>query len=170
MLTTPVQRTYPQTVGDLIDSFLSDLGLDRLKVGGGVLSFFEAVAQSQFRNSGDIFTLLAAKALDFAQKDVLEAMGRDEGVPKQTESPASGLVTITDPSFAKIATTIYQGTAAPIVGSTIINVSSAALFPATGSLYLGRGTTNYEGPIPYLSATNLGPYWAITGALGGFKK
>lgn len=161
MPNTPVQRSYPQTLGDLMDSFLSEQGIPSLKVGGPVLSLFEAIAQGQFRNSGDIFTLLAAAALDQATGQALDNIGEGEGVPRQTEGPATGPVSIGDGSFNKVATTVYQGLPAPIVGSVTVNIADGSAFPSSGKVYIGRGTTNYEGPIPYSSIVNNGTYYTL---------
>lgn len=149
MADLPVPRSYSEILGDMIDAFLSRYGLRALKVGSPVLSMLESAAQSDLRSSEDIFTLLEAATLDQAKGLALDRIGADEGVARRTESPASGVVTIGDDSFAKISSRVFQGTAAPIVGSDHVNVTDASLFTPTGSIYVGRGTNNYEGPLAY---------------------
>jgi len=161
MATIPVPRSYSQIIGDMIDAFLSRFGLRSLKVGSPVLSILESVAQSQLRSSEDIFTLLEAQSLDNASGDALDRIGADESTPRIPQNPASGTVTITDSSFTKVASKIFQGTPAPIVGSTSINVVDASLYPNTGSVYLGRNTPQFEGPLAYTSKTNNGTYWTL---------
>lgn len=161
MAEIPVPRSYSEIIGDMVEAFLSRFGLRSLKVGSPVLSILESVAQSQLRSSEDIFTLLDALSLDNASGDALDRIGADESTPRITQNPSSGTVSLSDTTFNKISSKVYQGTAAPIIGSTVINVVDASSFPATGSIYLGRGTTQYEGPIAYTSKTNTGTFWTL---------
>jgi hypothetical protein len=161
MAVIPVPRSYSEILGDMIDAFLSRFGLRSLKAGTPVLSILESVAQSQLRSSEDIFTLLEAQSLDNASGDALDRIGADESTPRIQQNPASGTVTISDTSFTKIASKIFQGTPAPIVGTTAINIVDASSFPSTGSVYLGRETQQFEGPIAYTSKVNNGTYWTL---------
>lgn len=161
MANIPVQRSYSQILGTSIGSFVSRTGIARLKIGNPILSIFEATAQSQLRSSADTFQLLAAINLDNATGQALARIGADENVPKLLARASSGYVNISDTSFEKISSLIYQGTGAPIVGSTSINVSDATDFPASGSVYLGRNTQNYEGPLTYTSKVDNTSYWTL---------
>ena len=161
----PTPRTEQQIIGDQIQSFLSRYGIGALKVGGPIISIIEAASGSDFRTSKDIFDFFKAISLDNSEGAALENIGNSENVKKITETTASGKITVGDSSFTKIQTKIYQGTPAPIVGSNIIYVADASNFTTPGLntyLYLGRGTSNYEGPIKYTLLTNLGSYWSIT--------
>lgn len=169
MADTPTPRSLPQTLGDMFDAFLSNQGINSLRVGGPIVSILEAAAQSDLRNSADIFQLLASVDLDNATGLALARIGLSEGLPKIQVSPSTGLVTITDTSFTKISSKLFQGLAAPIVGSVTINVVDASAFPATGNIYLGRGTVNSEGPIAYTNVTDVGDHWTITLATGTTK-
>lgn len=162
MADTPTPRSYPQILGEIMDGFTSRSGIRRLKVGGPLLSMMEATAQADVRNSQDTFNLLESRDLDNADTTGLQRIGRDEQIPWFGATKATGQVTITDTSFAKLASRIYQGTAAPIVGTTALNVEDAALWPAAGQVYLGRGTPNVEGPLAYSAKTNNGAYWTLT--------
>lgn len=167
MAQIPVPRSFPQVVGDMIDAFLSRYGLKALKAGSPVLSLIEAAAQSDVRNSQDIFQLLNANSLDNAELQALDRIGADELVARISESPSSGLVNISDTSFAKISSKIYQGLPAPIVGTTTLNIADGSSFGSTGNLYIGRGTANFEGPIAYTAVTAVPSpanptYWTIT--------
>jgi uncharacterized phage protein gp47/JayE len=150
MANIPVPRSYSEILGDFIDAFLSRYGLRALKIGSPVLSMFESAAQSDLRSSEDVFGLLEAVSLDQATGIALDRLGADESLPRETESPASGPVNIVDSSFTKVSSKVFQGTSAPIVGSLKVNVPDG-VFPATGSVYIGRGSSNYEGPLTYTS-------------------
>lgn len=147
----PVPLTRSQILGSMIETLLSKLGLKSLKVGSPVLSILETVAQSQLRVSDDIFTMLRSIALEVATGPALDRIGADEYTPRLQETAASGYVTISDSSFKKISSTIFQGTAPPIVGSSTVNLVDASSFTPTGNIYIGRNTQNFEGPLPYTS-------------------
>lgn len=157
----PVPRSYSQVLGDSVDVFLSHYGINSIKIASPILSIFEATSQSQLRSSEDIFTLLQSTTLQNASGSALDRIGADEDAPRLTQTAANGFVNFGDNSFVKISSKIFQGTPAPIIGTTAINVQDAVLFPSTGSVYIGRGTQNYEGPIPYSSVTNNGTYWTV---------
>lgn len=169
MADIPVPRSRSQIVGEMVDAVLARLGLPSLKVGSPTLSIIEASAQSDLRSSQDIFNLLNSLSLDRASGQALDRLGADEQVPRIGETPSSGRLSIGDSSFAKLATRIYQGGASPIVGTTALPVEDAAAFPATGSVYIGRGTTNLEGPLAYTAKTNLGSFWTLTLSSGTTK-
>lgn len=162
MATTPTPRSFQSVLGGMVDAFRSRTGIGGLRVGGPLLSILEAAAQSDIRSTQDIFNLLDSISLDRAKGVALERIGRDEGVLRRGAIPASGYVTFFDTSFDKVETTIYTGTAAPVAGSHTIHIADASEFPRDGgSVYIGRGTNNYEGPIEYTSVENMGSYWVM---------
>lgn len=159
--TIPQPRSYQSILGDMIDAFLSRYGLRGLKTGGPLLSILEAAAQSDVRSTQDIFNLLDANDIDRATGLALDRKAGDEDLVRFSVSPSSGPVTISDTSFTKVQSKVYPGTAAPNAGTSALRVSDASAFPATGAVYIGRGTTNYEGPINYGSITPSGNYYII---------
>jgi hypothetical protein len=154
----------------MIDALLSKLGIPSLPAGDPILSILEAAAQSDLRTSQDIFQLLSSITLDKATGTALERIGADDGLEKLPESPSSGYVTISDTSFTKKQTSIFQGTPAPIVGSATIKVVDALGWPASGSIYIGRGTNQYEGPLDYTSITPTGNYYTINLDVGNYTQ
>lgn len=163
MADIPRFRSYNQTIGDIVGAFTSNYGISNLKIGSSILSALEAAAQSDVRGSQDIFSLLAADALDRAEGLALDRKGADERVPRLKPSPATGLVTVKDTSFAKISSRVFQGTSSPIIGTQSVNIDAteALLFPSSGTVHLGRNTPNYEGPLSYSSKTVNGTYTTI---------
>lgn len=166
---TPVFRSLSQLIGDMVSTFLSELdrkgivaGLQSLKPGSPYLAIFESVGLSQFRNQEQTLSLLDANDLDIAHGERLDRIGVAEKLPRRGATFASGLVTISDTTFTKVSSKIYQGKAAPIPGLTTIYVADASGFTSSGSLYIGRGTVNLEGPLTYTSRVNAGAYWTIT--------
>lgn len=160
----PTPRSYQQILSDMLNSVTSEYGIESLRVGGPILSVLEASAQSDLRNTQDMFSLLSSTSLDRATGIALDRIGLDEKLPRLQESASSGYVTVTDSSFNKVSSVLYQGAPAPIVGSLTITVRTAQTPPwdAIGSLYIGRGTPNYEGPIAYNAITFVGGVYEIT--------
>lgn len=151
----------------MLDAFLSRTGLTNIRPGSPLLNILMAAAQSNVRNTKDTFDLLNSDSLDRAEGPGLDRRGESEDVIRNPESAASGLVTVTDSSITKITTKIYQGAPAPITGINYIYVSDGSGFVGGTNLYLGRGTSNYEGPIPYNTVDRFpnpvtGPYWKIS--------
>src|SRR6185369_2543128 len=110
MAEVPVPRSYSQILGEMINALLARVGIPSLRVGSPALSILEAAAQSDLRNSQDIFQMLASMGLDRATGLALDKIGADENVPRESESAASGVVTVSDTSFTKISSRIFQGT------------------------------------------------------------
>ena len=107
-------------------------------------------AQSVDRSTGEAFCSAKAK---------------DANVPIYPAFSAYGSVNISDVSFSKIATNIYAGQPAAVAGSTVIFVADASKFTSNGGkLYIGRGTSNVEGPLTYTATAPIsgGAYWSIT--------
>ena len=126
-------------------------------------SFFEVVALTTARASGDLFQILRDFSVDRATGDALQRLATENNITPTTASPATGFVSVIDTSFQKISTSVYAGLPAPNVGSTVIAVGNASSFPAAGSIYIGRGTPNIEGPLAYSTPPVLvGSYWTIT--------
>lgn len=163
MATIPTPRSYTQILGEMIDAFLSKNGLSSLPPGDPILTMLEAASQSDVRSTQDIFQYLSSLSLDRATGPAVDRIGADEGLTRIPESTASGYVTISDSSFTKKSTTVFQGKPAPIIGTTTLYVADATNWPSGGTnyLYIGRGTGQYEGPIAYTTTVNNTTYWTI---------
>lgn len=157
----PNPKSYDQILGDMLATYMSKIGVNDLNVGSAVVSFFEAMAQAVYRSSGDTFAILRDFSIDRAEGEALQRLREEEGLSAITARVATGKVTITDSSFTKKVTKIYAGSPPPNVGSTVISVSDASQFNPSGSIYIGRGTPNVEGPLAYSSITPVGGYYQI---------
>lgn len=155
----PNPKSYEQINGDMIATYMAKIGVNDLNVGSAVTSFFEAASQAIYRTQGDTFSILRDFSVDRAEGEALKRLAEEERVFPIPARVATGRVTITDTTFTKISTKIYSGTDAPNVDSTSVNVSDATEFPSTGSIYIGRGGPNPEGPIAYTSIDDLGGYY-----------
>lgn len=161
MAGTPNPKSYEQILGDMLSTYMGKIGINDLNTGSAVTSFFEAVAQAVYRASADTFSILRDFNVDRASGEKLKRIAAEENINVQGDKVATGTVTIRDTSFEKIVTKVYAGANPPNKGSTVIKVSDASLFTATGSIYIGRGTPNIEGPLAYSSITAVGGYYEI---------
>lgn len=159
----PTPQSYEQILSDALSAYAAKVGIDDFNVGSAVTSFFEVVALTTARASGDLFQILRDFSVDRATGDALQRLATENNITPITASPATGFVSVIDTSFQKISTAVYAGLPAPNVGSTQIAVGDASLFPASGAIYIGRGTPNIEGPLAYTTPpVQTGTYWLIT--------
>lgn len=157
----PRPQSYDQLLSDALSSYATKMGINDFNVGSAVTSFFEIVALVTARASGDVFQILRDFSVDRATGDALKRLALENRVKLVTAKPSTGSVTITDTTFEKRSTKVYSGASSPNIGSVIIKVSDASNFPTSGSIYIGRGTPNIEGPISYSSVTPVGGYFEL---------
>jgi len=157
----PQYKTYQQILGDMMDTFMSKVGVNDVNKGAVSRSFFETIAQQIARSNGDMIAALYVYDVDKAVADVLRKIAKDEGVNLPPSKVATTYVTVIDSRYQKIETKVYAGNKPPNVGSSSIFVSDASEFPASGVIYIGRGTPNVEGPLSYSSKTPVGSYWQL---------
>lgn len=158
----PTPRSYQQRLGDLMNAVFAKTNLTGLRVGGPALSMLEAAASSGTRDTSDVFDALNASDPTRLRGEQLERYGRSRGVRRPGAVAARTEVTISDSSFSKKASLLSPLATPPIPGQTSVWVASALSFPSSGSIYVGRGTASYEGPIPYSSKTDNGSDWTLT--------
>lgn len=164
MSNIPKLLTKEQLAGLLIDSIAAKVGvLNDLNQGSVLSQLIDAIAQVAYKPYADIISMLSALSVDRAVGEALQRLAKDANVPILAPLPATGHVTIKDLTFQKIETVIYAGLPPPVAGSTSIYVLDAKKFPPTGSIYLGRGTLNSEGPLQYISIISVsgGAYFKI---------
>lgn len=157
----PNPKSFDQLLEDAISTYRSKVAITDNTVGGSALSFFETVAQMVYRAQGDIFQVLKDNSVDRSSGEALKRIAIQERVYPIPAKVTTGPVTITDTAFVKKTTKVYAGAFAPNVGSTVIKVSDTVTWPASGSIYIGRGTPNVEGPIAYSSITPVGGHYEI---------
>lgn len=155
-------KSYNEILGKLIRKMIADSPVNDLNTGSVLLTLLEAVATSDFDNNAAILSVLETLNIDALKNADLDARAADYGLSRITATRATGFVTIGDSSISKRSTSLYAIKPAPIAGNTIIYVNDASGWANTGSLYIGRGTLQFEGPIPYTNITNNGSFFTIT--------
>lgn len=161
MALIPRPRPISEILKTMRQVFVTKSGVNDLFPGSSINSYLEAAALSDFRSQSDIIAALNSTNIDRAEGVDLDNIGKGKGCPRPQARPSTGVISLLSLNFTKIATKIYAGTAAPPIGSVSINVSDASKFSPTGSLYLGRGSNNIEGPIAYSSIVPVGNFYQI---------
>lgn len=162
MSDTPKPHSFSAFVGDMLNSLFSRTGITGLPIGDPLLTIIELAAQGNVRAEQAIFELLASISLDDATGDALLKIAADENVIVQQNTAATGSGRFFDTSFEKISSQVYSGSSPLLIGSTSVKIADGSSFPTTGSVYIGRGTVNLEGPLAYSAIVDNGAYWTIT--------
>ena len=154
MADTPIPQNYQTILSNMLDVLTAKTGIKTLKVGNPLLSLLEAAAQSDLRSSQVILDFLRSISLDDASGQALDFIAVSEGTTRIGAISAQGFVNFVDSSFEKSQTVISSAGPLASAGSTTVTVLDTSDFPTSGSLYIGRGTINEEGPISYTSKTD----------------
>ena len=154
-------KSYNQILGDMIRKVIANTPLNDINTGSVLLTLLEAAASNDFENNVAILNVLELLNVDALRNNDLDARAGDFGLTRNPALKASGFVTISDSTITKISTGLYPVKPAPIKGSTVLYVNDASTWANSGTLYIGRGTASFEGPIAYSSITNFTTYFAI---------
>jgi uncharacterized phage protein gp47/JayE len=145
----------------MIRKIIADTPLNDINQGGVLLSLLEAAAANDFENNTAILNVLELLNIDALRNNDLDAYASNFGLVRLTATKASGFVTVSDTSITKRSTTLYPVKPAPITGTSTIFVNDASGWNQAGTLYIGRGTPNFEGPISYSSIVDNGTFYTI---------
>jgi uncharacterized phage protein gp47/JayE len=154
-------KSFNQILGEMARKLLADTPLNDLNSGSVLLTLLEAAAQVDFENNASILSVLELLSIDAIRNSDLDARAGDYGLERTPALKATGFVTIKDGNISKRSTGLYQVKSAPIAGSTQIYVNDASDWAPTGTLFIGRGTQNFEGPIAYTSIVNNTSFFTI---------
>lgn len=156
-------KSFQQLTSAMAAKMSAETPITDFSPGSVVLTLLEAAAQEDFQQYVQMLNVIRNYNIDTTEGEDLDKRAFEYGLTRIQPSAHSGFVTITDTRFTKIFSKIYAGLPGPTATSTTINVDDASSFPASGAVYIGRGTVNTEGPIAYSSApVNNGSYWTIT--------
>ena len=162
-------NSYNEILGAMIRKIIADTPANDLNQGSVILTLLEAAAANDFENNTAILNVLELLNIDALRNNDLDAYASNFGLVRRTAIKASGFVTISDTSITKRSTTLYPVKPAPIVGTSVIYVNDASTWNQTGTVYIGRGTPNFEGPLTYSSITNNNTFFTIN-LVSSFKK
>lgn len=154
-------NSYNEILGNMIRKIIADTPLSDINKGGVLLTLLEAAAANDFENNTAILNVLESLNIDAVRNSDLDAYASNFGLVRNTAAKASGTAIFTDSTITKRSTTLYPVKSAPIAGTSVLYVNDASEWTQTGSVYIGRGTANFEGPIDYTSITDNGTFYTI---------
>jgi hypothetical protein len=148
-------KSFQQLVGQMIARLTAVTGVNDLNKGSALLTTLEAAAQNDFEQLTSLLQLLDEFSVDNATGADLDKRAIEYGLlnGRATATFASGYVDVTDSTITKIATAIYVGANPPLAGDTSVKVNSSVGFANGNQIYIGRGSTNLEGPFTISSIT-----------------
>lgn len=159
--TIPQPLSYQQILTNINSSYASSTGISSPAIGSANLSFFQVMSLAIAQASGSVFSTLLNSSIQYATGANLQLIAAEFQITPTESAVATGAVTVTDTSFQVVSTSVYQGSQPINIGSTVVYVGSLVGFPTSGSIYIGRGTNDSEGPIPYSSTAPIGNYFQI---------
>jgi len=165
-------KSYNEILGEMVRKVIADSPVNDVNTGSVLLTLLEAAAQIDFENNASVLNILELLSIDATRNNDLDSRGADFGLNRTPARRATGFVTITDTNITKKSTGLYQVKLPPIAGSTQIFVNDASDWTTlslpvgipvvvAGNLFIGRGTPNFEGPIPYTTITNNTTFYTI---------
>ena len=168
MAYTVTLRSAEQILSDLVRTVRANTDSNDVAVGSSLSVLLEGIARSDFKTEQSALKILENTNIDSLDGVSLDKYAKSIRLPdgqggygRLPATQASGVVTIGS-GFQKISSTLYAGKPAPFAGSLTMFLTSAVGFPATGQIYIARGTADrFEGPISYTSVTNNGSFWTL---------
>jgi uncharacterized phage protein gp47/JayE len=144
-------KSFNQTLGDMVRKIIADTPLSDLNAGSVLLTLLEAAASNDFENNVAILNILELLNIDTVQNNDLDARAKDYGLFRNAAIKSSGTVSILNTNITKRSTSLYVIKSPPIAGQTTIFVNNTTGWSPTGTIYIARGTQNFEGPVAYTS-------------------
>jgi len=154
-------QSFNQFLGAMIRTIIANTPLNDVNQGSVLLTILEAAAANDFENNAAILSLLNLLNIDTVSGSDLDNRAADFGLTRNPAQKASGNISIFNTNIVKQSTSLYVIKPAPIQGQTVLFVNNTAGWAASGTLFIGRGTTSFEGPIAYSSITVFPTYSQI---------
>ncbi len=154
-------KSFNQILGGMVRKILAETPLSDINPGSVFLSLLEACASQDFDNNVAILNILELLNVDAIRNNDLDNKAADLGLQRYAAKAATGTVQIQNTNISKQSSGLYSLKPAPISGQTVLFVNNTSGWAASGSLYIGRGTNSFEGPIPYTSITVFSTYSQI---------
>ena len=155
-------ESYNEILGKLVRKILANTPISDIHDGSVILTLLEAVASNDFENNVSILNILELLNIDSLSNNDLDSYAYNLTLDRLTALKATGFITIADSAIVKQSSTLYPVKPAPIAGSTTLYVNDATGWTLSGSLYIGRGTQNFEGPIFYSNIVDNGSFFTIS--------
>lgn len=154
-------KSFNQILGGMVRKIVAETPLSDVNPGSVFLSLLEACASQDFDNNVAILNILELLNVDAIRNADLDNKAADLGLERFAAAPATGTVQFKNTLITKQSTLLYSLKPAPISGQTVLFVNNTSGWASSGTVYIGRGTNSFEGPIPYTSITIFPTYSQI---------
>jgi hypothetical protein len=154
-------KSFNQILGGMVRKIIAETPLSDINPGSVFLSLLEACASQDFDNNVAILNILELLNVDAIRNNDLDNKAADLGLERHAAKAATGVIQVQNTNISKQSTGLYSLKPAPISGQEVLFVNNTTGWAASGSLYIGRGTNSFEGPIPYTSITVFTTYSQI---------
>lgn len=158
-------KTERQIQVDILTKIIALLGINDVNPASVLDILTAAVAQQGFQQYVSMVQIARLVDLNAISGQDLDNKTFEYGLTRQQPKATTGVIDILRPvGFTKVSTTFYPGLPAPIVGNTTIYVNNASspLIGTSGTLILGRGTSNEEEVTYSAAPINNTNYWTFT--------
>lgn len=158
-------KSERQIQAEIIGRLIAQLGINDVNPGSVIDVFTQAVAQQDFALYYQLAQVSRLVDLNALTGDDLDNKAFEYGIFRRQPQKANGKISIFRPvGFTKVSTNFYAGSLAPIAGQTTIDVNDASnvLIGTSGTLILGRPTTNQEEVVYTTAPVNMVNFWRFT--------
>ena len=158
-------KSEQQIQAAILNKIMALLSINDINPGSVIDVLTQALSQEMFANYEQMAQIVRLVDLNAMTGDDLDNKAFEYGITRNEALTATGLIKILRPStFTKVSTGFYAGSAAPVIGDTSINVNdaSATAYSTSGTLILGRGTSNEEEVTYAVAPVDNGNYWTFT--------
>lgn len=154
-------KSFNQILGSMVRKIVAETPLSDVNPGSVFLSLLEACASGDYENNVAILNVLELLNVDSTRNTDLDNKAGDLGLTRFAAVASSGSVSFYNTNITKQSTNLYSLKPAPISGQTVLFVNDTTDWATSGTVYIGRGTNSFEGPIAYTSITNFTTYSQI---------
>lgn len=154
-----------QILGAMISVLKAQTGITDFNPGSLALTLLEAAANEDFEQYVRMLDIIRNYNLDTTTGTDLDNRGFEYGLTRNPAQKAVDGITILRPvGFVKVSTTLYSGQPSPVQGSTqlFVNDASNVLFGSSGTLIVGRGTSNEEQVTYTVAPVDNTNFWTFT--------
>ena len=158
-------RWRPQIFSSMMATLLANTELTDIYPASAVSTLLNAPAIEDARQYAMMAKILEAFNLDTTEGEDLDDRAFEYGLTRNAATGSTGTVTITDSTITKVSTTIYPGTPGPISGALSVNIVAVTGLGSSGSVIIGRDTSNVE-TVDFTSITDNVSYYTLNLSAG----
>jgi len=154
-------KSESQIQSQMLALLISELGLTDINAGSVIDVLTQAAAQEDFALYYQLLQVSKLTDINNLRGDDLDTKGLEFGLTRIEAQKATGFIRIErEAGFVKYETQVFAGSTLPQIGDTTLNVLDASNFTPSGSVVIGRGTSNEE-EVSYNSITTNGSVYTL---------